>query len=84
MEVSSIAGKDLGCLYQVNPGQVRLEGTSGDHVVQLLCSEHSQLQQVAEHRHVQLGLNICKDGISLDNLFQCSVTLKVKVFFSYV
>jgi len=82
MRVSSVAGRGLGCPYQVNPEQLRLEDTSGDHVIQRPAQPH-QLQQVAEY-HVQLGLNICKDGVSLDNLFQCSITLKVKVFFSYV
>lgn len=49
LRVSSIAGKYLECLYQVNPRQLSLEGTSGDHVLQWLYSEHGQLQQVAEH-----------------------------------
>lgn len=41
--------KDLECLYQVNPRELRFEGTSDDHIFQHRCSEYSQLQQVAEH-----------------------------------
>lgn len=44
MGALSSAGKELLFLYKVNKGQLGLEGTSGDQLVQAMCSEHGQLK----------------------------------------
>ena len=58
-----------------------LEGTLKGHLVQLPCNEqgHLQLEQVAQSP-VQPDLECLQGWASLDNLFQCLITLIVKIF----
>lgn len=75
---------DIKCIdWSQNHRAEWLEGTSGDHLVQPLCSETDQLQQVTQDC-VLLGFCYLKGWrlySLLGNPFQCLINLTVKKLF---
>lgn len=59
---------------------LRLEDSSGDHLLQLPCSKQGRLEQVAQNI-IQLGFECFRprdSSVFLANLFQCLTTLNGK------